>query len=93
VDVEDAREKANLVGLRVLATIFQVGDSVFAQAGHVRQLSEAEAIALSKDTQMGQAMWLNPSLFRGGRFHVILSFEALRHSLSERHCWCGAVHE
>ena len=86
-----------MVWLWIFSAVFEVGYGFAAQAGHVGQLSDAEALSLPEYAEIGYAMmgfW--SSFVRDMRFHLFLSFEVpFRPALfSQRHCWnMGRVQE
>ena len=65
-----------MVGLGVFSAVFEVGDGLTTKAGHVGQLSYAQAFTLAEYAEVGDAMrvFCGP-LLMGMWFHLFLSFE------------------
>jgi len=58
MNIKNTRQKTEMIGLGVFATILEMSNSVAAQTGHVGKLTEAETFALPEKTEVRQAMRL-----------------------------------
>src|SRR5579884_136877 len=61
--IQDTGQEANVIGLWVLAAVFQMSDGIATQAAQLGKLAQTEAALLAQDAQMREATCLRGPAF------------------------------